>query len=86
LAEFFKKKLKIGSMLERTQLVFNTFHGQGNYVMGNLGFRSETRLSTQKFFLTNSLVGVSVLWQLAEFLQSEVSTLLFPLFRTHLGL
>jgi len=74
-------------MLERTQLVFYTFHGQGKYViMGNLGFKSETGLSTQKFFLTNSLVGVSVLWQLAEFLQSEVSTLLFPLFRTHLGL
>lgn len=42
--------------------------------------------SERNFFLTDSLVGVGIIWQLAKFLQSKVGTLLFPFFRTHLGL
>lgn len=48
---------------------------------------SKTRLySEREFFLTNSLVSVCIIWQLAKFLQCEVSTLLFTLFRAHLSL
>jgi hypothetical protein len=82
--------LVIGEILAHELLVFIIF--SRNWTPKNRLSRIEVSdckiglPSERDFFLTDSLVGVGIIWQLAKFLQSKVGTLLFPFLRTHLGL